>query len=201
MGALGTVYPNGDLDLALTIRTFAVADGPDPPLGRRRHRLGLGAAGGDRGVLGQGAAAARRDRRARARAGGARDAARARRVRAAASSTRTSPSSTRTTWRCSRGRAAFETLRVYAGRPFRLDEHLDAPRRLGRADRPPRGRRRPSSSALARTALDGGRDARLRRCASTGRAAARARDRPTALALVSPLPAELRGAARAGRPR
>jgi para-aminobenzoate synthetase component 1 len=27
MGALGTVYPNGDLDLALTIRTFAIADG------------------------------------------------------------------------------------------------------------------------------------------------------------------------------
>jgi para-aminobenzoate synthetase component 1 len=27
MGALGTVYPNGDLDLALTIRTFAVAEG------------------------------------------------------------------------------------------------------------------------------------------------------------------------------
>jgi para-aminobenzoate synthetase component 1 len=27
MGALGTVYPNGDFDLALTIRTFAVADG------------------------------------------------------------------------------------------------------------------------------------------------------------------------------
>jgi para-aminobenzoate synthetase component 1 len=27
MGALGTVYGNGDLDLALTIRTFAVADG------------------------------------------------------------------------------------------------------------------------------------------------------------------------------
>jgi para-aminobenzoate synthetase component 1 len=27
MGALGTVRPNGDLDLALTIRTFAVADG------------------------------------------------------------------------------------------------------------------------------------------------------------------------------
>ncbi len=26
MGALGTVYPNGDLDLALTIRTFAVVD-------------------------------------------------------------------------------------------------------------------------------------------------------------------------------
>jgi para-aminobenzoate synthetase component 1 len=27
MGALGTIQPNGDLDLALTIRTFAVADG------------------------------------------------------------------------------------------------------------------------------------------------------------------------------
>ena len=27
MGALGRVYPNGDLDLALTIRTFAVAEG------------------------------------------------------------------------------------------------------------------------------------------------------------------------------
>ena len=27
MGALGTIWPNGDLDLALTIRTFAIADG------------------------------------------------------------------------------------------------------------------------------------------------------------------------------
>ena len=27
MGALGTVWPNGDVDLALTIRTFAVAEG------------------------------------------------------------------------------------------------------------------------------------------------------------------------------
>lgn len=27
MGAIGTLHPNGDLDLALTIRTFAVADG------------------------------------------------------------------------------------------------------------------------------------------------------------------------------
>ena len=27
MGALGTLHPNGDMDLALTIRTFAVADG------------------------------------------------------------------------------------------------------------------------------------------------------------------------------
>jgi para-aminobenzoate synthetase component 1 len=27
MGALGTIRPNGDFDLALTIRTFAIADG------------------------------------------------------------------------------------------------------------------------------------------------------------------------------
>ena len=27
MGALGTVAPNGDVDLALTIRTFAIAEG------------------------------------------------------------------------------------------------------------------------------------------------------------------------------
>jgi para-aminobenzoate synthetase component 1 len=27
MGAIGTIWPNGDFDLALTIRTFAVADG------------------------------------------------------------------------------------------------------------------------------------------------------------------------------
>ena len=27
MGALGRIWPNGDLELALTIRTFAVADG------------------------------------------------------------------------------------------------------------------------------------------------------------------------------
>jgi Anthranilate/para-aminobenzoate synthases component I len=27
MGALGTVWPNGDFELALTIRTFAIAEG------------------------------------------------------------------------------------------------------------------------------------------------------------------------------
>jgi anthranilate/para-aminobenzoate synthase component I len=27
MGALGTIWPNGDFDLALTIRTFAITDG------------------------------------------------------------------------------------------------------------------------------------------------------------------------------
>ncbi len=62
MGALGTVYPNGDLELALTIRTFAVAEG--------RIHLWVGGGivwdsdpgGGDRGVVGEGTAAPRRDR-------------------------------------------------------------------------------------------------------------------------------------------
>ena len=60
MGALGVLRPNGDFELALTIRTFAVADGRDPPLGRRRDRLGLRAGGRDRGVVGQGPSASRR---------------------------------------------------------------------------------------------------------------------------------------------
>jgi anthranilate/para-aminobenzoate synthase component I len=50
MGALGRIYPDSDLDLALTIRTFAVADGrihlwvgggssgtPTPPRRSRSH--------------------------------------------------------------------------------------------------------------------------------------------------------------------
>ena len=45
MGALGTVYPNGDLELALTIRTFAIAEARVAPLGRRRDRLGFRAEG------------------------------------------------------------------------------------------------------------------------------------------------------------
>ena len=72
MGALGTIQPNGDFDLALTIRTFAIADG----------RVHLWVGGGivwdsepgrrDRGVLGEGAAAAggSPERRGRPRAVG-----------------------------------------------------------------------------------------------------------------------------------
>ena len=55
----GRSAPNGDFELALTIRTFAVADGARPSLGRRRDRLGLRPRAGGRGVVGQGAAAAR----------------------------------------------------------------------------------------------------------------------------------------------
>jgi anthranilate/para-aminobenzoate synthase component I len=52
MGALGRIYSNGDLDLALTIRTFAIVDDAIHLWGWRRHRLGLAAACGDRGVRG-----------------------------------------------------------------------------------------------------------------------------------------------------
>ena len=63
MGALGTIRGNGDFELALTIRTFAIADG--------WIHLWVGggvvwdsaARGGDRGVVGQGPAAARGGRR------------------------------------------------------------------------------------------------------------------------------------------
>ena len=63
MGALGRIWPNGDLELALTIRTFAVVDGA--------IHLWVGGgivwdsdpADGGRGVVGQGATAARGDRR------------------------------------------------------------------------------------------------------------------------------------------
>ena len=34
-----------------------------------------------------------------------------------------------------RGRAAFETIRVYGGKPFKLPEHLDRLAALGRAYR------------------------------------------------------------------
>ena len=64
MGALGRVYGNGDLELALTIRTFAIAEG----------QIHLWVGGGivwdsdprerGRGVADEGGAASRRDRRA-----------------------------------------------------------------------------------------------------------------------------------------
>ncbi len=85
-----------------------------------------------------------------------------------------------------RGRAAFETLRVYAGRPFRLDEHLA---RLegsaARLDLPA-----PDVDDLRRLvglALDesGDRDASLRLYWTPGPPGGR----PAAIVLVSPIPA------------
>ena len=140
MGALGRVYPNGDLDLALTIRTFAIADGA----------IHLWVGGGivwdsdparrDRGVLGQGAPPARGRRQP---GGGAR---RHVTVLALAVGGRGLVDPDEPVLHADdeaflRGRAAFETIRVYGGRPFRLDDHLE--RLAGSAERLdlPAGRR------------------------------------------------------------
>ena len=105
--------------------------GTDPPLGRRRHRLGLGAGGRDRGVLDEGAAAARRGRRA-CRGGSAMT------LLSVAVGDRGVVDPSEPVLRADdeallRGRAAFETIRVYGGKPFKLAEHLD--RLAGSAER------------------------------------------------------------------
>ena len=154
MGALGTVHPNGDMDLALTIRTFAVAEGrihlwvgggivwdsdPDaeieeswvkarPLLDAIGAPLGEGRTGMSSivtvAVLGRGLV----DPEA--------------------------PLFTVDDVGMTRGQAAFETIRVYAGRPFGLDEHID--RLMAGAARlglPPVAR--DDLVAVARQALDG----------------------------------------------
>lgn len=85
-----------------------------------------------------------------------------------------------------RGRAAFETMRVYGGRPFRLDDHLA--RLAGSAARiglP--AVEEDACRALAREALDaaGEDDAVLRLYWTAGREGT---DEPSGLALVSILP-------------
>ena len=94
-----------------------------------------------------------------------------------------------------RGRAAFETLRVYAGRPFRLEEHLarleasaatlDPPE----PDRP--GLRDAIESALAESALE---DAVLRLYWTPGADA-----EPLGIALVSEIPAWIEAARERGQ--
>jgi 4-amino-4-deoxychorismate lyase len=83
-----------------------------------------------------------------------------------------------------RGRAAFETLRVYAGSPFRLAEHLDrlvaSARRLDLPE-PDRGALRAAAEdALTEAGLA---DAMLRLYWTPG-----ADGDPTGIALVSPIP-------------
>ena len=79
-----------------------------------------------------------------------------------------------------RGRAAFETIRVYGGRPFRLAEHLD--RLAGSAERIGLPAREPARARAARAAgARRGRRARTPCCASTGRR------RRSSIALVSAL--------------
>ena len=163
MGAVGRIYPNGDLDLALTIRTFAVAEG--------RIHLWVGGGivwdseprGRDRGVAGQGAAAARGDRRAAVGAGAPVT------LLAVAVAGRglvdpEEPVVFADDEALLRGRAAFETLRVYGGRPFRLDEHLERMRGLGASGSASTGRAASRSSPPRRSRRPA---SRTRCCAST----------------------------------
>ena len=85
-----------------------------------------------------------------------------------------------------RGRAAFETLRVYAGRPFRLDEHLA---RLegsaARLDLPAPDREELARLVGLALAESGDHDASLRLYWTPGPAGGL----PAAIVLVSPIPA------------
>jgi branched-subunit amino acid aminotransferase/4-amino-4-deoxychorismate lyase len=85
-----------------------------------------------------------------------------------------------------RGRAAFETLRVYAGRPFRLDEHLA---RLegsaARLDLPPPDPAELKQLVGLALAESGERDASLRLYWTPGATGGL----PTAIVLVAPIPA------------
>jgi 4-amino-4-deoxychorismate lyase len=88
-----------------------------------------------------------------------------------------------------RGRAAFETMRVYDGKPFRLNEHLrrlaGSAARIGLQEVDAR-----ECEELARTALEqaGSQDAVLRLYWTAGR---EGEGRPTAIALVSAIPPHL----------
>jgi branched-subunit amino acid aminotransferase/4-amino-4-deoxychorismate lyase len=88
-----------------------------------------------------------------------------------------------------RGRAAFETVRVYRGRPFRLDQHLD---RLAASAAliglPPLDGPGLAGIAAQALAAAGERECVLRLYWTPGREEAGA---PTGLALVSPLPPQL----------
>ena len=83
-----------------------------------------------------------------------------------------------------RGRSVFETVRVYGGRPFRLDAHLDrlaaSAARL-RLPEPPR----PEFEEAATAAIGGTQDATLRLLWTAGREGGE----PIGLALVSTIPA------------
>jgi 4-amino-4-deoxychorismate lyase len=88
-----------------------------------------------------------------------------------------------------RGRAAFETIRVYGGRPFRLDDHLE--RLQASAERlalPPDGAAGFRDLVAQALAAAGEPDAVLRLYLTPGR---EGRGRATALALVSTLPPDL----------
>jgi 4-amino-4-deoxychorismate lyase len=88
-----------------------------------------------------------------------------------------------------RGRGAFETLRVYGGRPFRLGDHVARLQSsAGRLGLPPLDAREIESVAAEALAAAGTGEAFLRLYATPGREGV---GRPMLLALVGSLPADL----------
>ena len=182
----GRSAPNGDFELALTIRTFAVADG----------RVHLWVGGGivwdsdPEAEIEESWVKARPLLAAVGGLGAAHDAARGRRRRARARRSGRAGLRAPTTRRCCAAAPAFETLRVYGGRPFLLD-------------RAPRAARRTRRDALGLPPADGAEELaalRRRRGAARSRPAALPHEATTLVATAAALPAGPRGAARA-RPR
>ena len=88
-----------------------------------------------------------------------------------------------------RGRAVFETLRVYGGRPFRLAGHLDRfAASAARVGLPPPGRDAFTAAVVEALDAAGASDAVLRLLWTAGREGLH---RPVGLALVSSLPPDL----------
>ena len=153
MGALGRIHPNGDLDLALTIRTFAVADG----------EIHLWVGGGivwDSDPQAEIEESWVKARPLLAAVGSAvPEAGRRVTVLALAVGGRglvdpDEPVLHADDEALLRGRAAFETIRVYGGAAVPARRPPRAARRLGRAARPARARQVERSGRSSREALD-----------------------------------------------
>src|SRR5205085_2075236 len=88
-----------------------------------------------------------------------------------------------------RGRAAFETTRVYGGKPFRMDEHLERFANSGaRLNLPPLDRALFHGLTTEALAAAGQRDCFVRLYLTPGR---EGRGKPVSLVLVESLPPEL----------
>ena len=166
MGALGTVRGNGDLELALTIRTFALAE----------ERIHLWVGGGivwdsepeaeieESWTKARAAPCGRR----RTGRGGSTVTLLAVAVNGRGVVDPEEPVLRADDEALLRGRAAFETIRVYGGTPFKLAEHLD--RLAASAERIGLPRREQARARRARaTGARRRRCARRRCCASSGR--------------------------------